>query len=328
MIKTSILDIDQIKILPYIDCDNLNNRIVPILPYYDGTKWQIFIYNNDEIIPLEGQPSEGDYFASKPEKDSDIYFDFLNFIVQRAFWPNVGQAIDSLRNDLHNLGASLGKFQLFYEVSSEKKLEVTRFVASELEYIFIVCRSIFDLLQKVISQMWDKIEFVDKNINKRQIPESFRKMILSSNKLMDVGTITNKFKIPPLLAEFYYRHASFFFMLREYRDNITHRGLDFKSIFNTEKGFAINKDKEPFSTFKIWNKEHLLPNNLASLRPVIAYLIIHTIEACEDFSATIQKIIVFPPDIAPNSKLFIRGYHNKELIKLDKILNDCLWWDE
>ena len=152
-------------------------------------------------------------------------------------------------------------------------------------------------------------------------------MIINNNSLMEVEAIQKQFRIPKALAEFYSRQAPFFQMLRNYRDNIAHRGHEFKFIYVTEKGFAVDKDQQPFASFNVWNEEHMLPNGLSSLRPAIAYVIIKTLTACEDFSNTIQQIILFPPDIAPGFKLFLRGYYNKELLYMNEILENCMWWD-
>lgn len=313
--------------IPYIDVDHIHGRIIPSLSFYDGEEWHFWFPGPDGLVDLRGEPAEGDYFAREPEKDTDIYFDFLNFMNQRAYWPSVTHPIDGIRNDLHNLGASLGKLDLFYHVSKDRKLEVTRFVSTELEYIFVVCRSIFDLLQEIIAELWDKTELVNKGISKRQLPKLFRRMIMKSGSLMEVDAIKTQFRIPRDLAEFYFRQAPFFQILRNYRDNITHRGHEFKFIFTTEKGFAVHKDRQPFASFNVWNEEHMLPNGLSSLRPAIVYVITQTLNACEDFSHTIQHIVRFPSDIAPGFKLFVRGFHNRELLDMNAILENCMWWD-
>ncbi len=67
---------------------------------------------------------------------------------------------------------------------------------------------------------------------------------------------------------------------------------------------------EPFASFGVWNKEHLLPNNLASLRPVLAHVIVQTFSACENFTQVLKKTIKFPPNIVPRFKLYIRGENN------------------
>lgn len=324
MRKVKLADLKKIS---FIDINHIRGRVLPPLSFYDNGEWHLWFPGPNGLIDLKGKPTESDYFARKPERDMDIYFDFLNFIHQRAYWPNVAHPINSIRNDLHNLGASLSKLSFFYQASKDKELEITRYVSTELEYIFVVCRSIFDLLQEIIAKLWDRIDLVDKSISKRQLPKSFRKMIMKSDSLMDVEAIQTQHRIPRDLAEFYFRQATFFETLRNYRDNITHRGYQFNFIFVTEKGFAVNKDELPFSSFNVWNEEHMLPNGLSSLRPAIAFVITRTLAACEDFSATIQHSIRFPSDIAPGFKLFMRGYHNSELLRMNEILEHCMWWD-
>jgi hypothetical protein len=323
------INLSELKKIPYIDLANISGRAIPSLSFYDGNEWHLWFPTPDgRLVDLKGEPAESDYFALEPQNETDLFFNFLNFMTQHAFWPSVIRPINSIRNDVHNLGASLSKLDLYYRISKENKLETTRLVSTEIEYLFIVCRSIFDLLQDIISTIWDKVELKDKSIKKRHLPKSFREMILKSDSLMDVDTISTQFRIPPVLAEFYYRQASFFLTLRNYRDSITHRGYDFKFIFVTEKGFAVHNNQQPFASFNVWNNRHILPNNLASLRPAIVYVITQTLNACEDFTSTIQKTIIFPPEIAPGFGLFIRGFHNKELLKMKDILENCMWWDE
>lgn len=143
---------------------------------------------------------------------------------------------------------------------------------------------------------------------------------------MTIKEIQTQFKIPIELAAFYHRQGPFFQVLRQYRDKVVHSGNDFNP-YVTEKGFAVNANVEPFASFGVWNEEHMLPNRLASLRPVVAHIITKTLRSCEDFSQTIQKIIKFPPDIAPGFKLYIRGHHNDQLISMKEILANCSWWD-
>ena len=247
---------------------------------------------------------------------------------QRACWKEVMLPINGIQNDIHNLGSSLGKLNLFYNYSLESKKDVRRFVSTEIEYVFGVCRSIFDLLQEIISKLWLRIELFDNNINKNKLPPSFRRMVLQDDKLMNIDSINNRYNIPIELASFYFQYGSFFQMLRKYRDDVVHNGKDFSSIFITDKGFAINSGTQPFASFGVWNDKHMLPNNLASLRPPIAYVIKKTLTACEDFSKIIQNIIKFPPEIVPGFRLFIRGYHNQQLLEIEDVINQCKWWGE
>jgi hypothetical protein len=276
---------------------------------------------------LKGEPAEADYFGRSAERNTDVYYEFLNFVIQHAYWPKVAFLIDAIQDDIHNLGASLEKFHLFYEASKQKNANVKRFVSTEIEYLFGACRSFFDLLQEVIANLWDTVTLSDKNIKKRHLPESFRQMIIKGGKVLSTEAIQDIYKIPKSLAEFYTRTTPFFNILCNYRDRIIHQGKKSEMVFVTPKGFAVPNYIEPFASFGVWNEDHLQPNNLASLRPVLAHIVLETLKCCEDFAHTVQQIIQFPPEIVPGFRLFLRGYHNKELLRLNEIRDKVLWWD-
>jgi len=327
MAKLTTITQSELTKIPFIDSKNIGGRVLTTLTFFEEGEWKMWFPSPTGLIRMKGEPSEADYFARMPEKDTDIYLDFLNFMTQRACWADAMQFIDGIRNDIHNLGASLAKLDLFHRSSGDKRIEARRFAATEIEYIFGVCRSLFDLLQKVIATLWQRIVLLDKSIKKRQLPESFGRMVLHDEKLMTAEAIRAQFRVPTELAAFYYRHGPFFQVLRQYRDNVVHSGEDFNSIFVTEKGFAVFAGVEPFASFGVWTEEHMLTNRLASLRPIVAHVITKTLSACEDFAQTIQKIIQFPPEIAPGFKLFIRGYHNHQLLAMKEVLTNCLWWE-
>jgi len=324
--QATIKKSELIKI-PFIDSKNIGSRVLTTLTFFEKGEWQMWLPLPNGLTRMKGEPAEADYFARKPEKDTDIYLDFLNFMTQRACWADTMRFIDGIRNDIHNLGASLGKLDLFHRSSTDSSAEVRRFASTEIEYIFGVCRSLFDLLQAVIATLWRRIELLDKKIKKRQLPKSFRRMVLDGEELMTVEIIETRFHVPTELASFYQRQGPFFQVLRKYRDDVVHSGKDFSSIFVTEKGFAVNADVQPFASFGVWNDEHMLPNRLASLRPVVAHVINETLRTCEDFAQTIQGIIRFPPEIAPGFRLFLRGYHNNRLHAMKDVLKNCKWWE-
>jgi len=318
---------DELRKIPFLDITNLNGRIIPALTFYDGEKWHFWFPGPNGLIQLKAKPVEADYFGKSAECETDIYFEFLNFIIQHAYWPKVAVFIDAIQDDIHNLGASLEKFHLFYEVSKHRKTNLKRFVSTEIEYIIGTCRSLFDLLQSVIATLWDTVTLFDLNIKKKHLPKSFRPMIIKDDKFITAEEIKGIFKIPISLAEFYARSAPFFSTLRNYRDKIIHQGKKSEMVFITQKGFAVPKYIEPFASLGVWNEDHLLPNDLASLRPVLAHICLETIKCCEDFAHTVQQIIQFPPEIVPGFRLFLRGYHNKELLRLNEIRDKVLWWD-
>jgi hypothetical protein len=314
--------------IPFIDSDNIGNRTLTTLTFFDSGEWHMWFPMPTGLIPMKGQPVEADYFGRVAEKSADVYLEFLNFMTQRACWADALRSIDGIRDDIHNLGASLAKLELFHRSSRDQGIDIRRFASTEVEFIFGVCRSLFDLLQEVIAALWQRVELLDANVKKRQLPASFRRMVLKEEQLMAPEAIQARHHVPAQLASFYHRNGRFFQVLRRYRDDIVHSGRDFEFIFVTQKGFAVRADTEPFASFGVWNEEHMLPNRLASLRPVVSHVITATLLACEDFAQTIQQIIRFPPEIAPGFKLFMRGAHTEQLLAMKDVLKYCSWWAE
>lgn len=314
--------------IPYIDAGNIGARTLTTLTFWENKEWHMWIPTPEGFIPMLGHPVEGDYFGKESEAKTDVCIAFLDFMAQRACWKDTLGSVDGLACDIHNLGASLAKIDLFYQVSRERSTEIVRFVSTELEYICGVCRSIFDLLQKTIARIWNHVTLDDKSIVKKNLPDSFRGMVMREQMRMSIDEIMKRWSIPEQLADYYWRQGEFFESLRSYRDQIAHHGRDLRLIFITERGFALRSDTEPFASFSIWNEEHMLPNRLASLRPVLAHIITATLRACEEFTEVMQRFVVFPPPIAPGFTLFCRGHHTRELLHMQPILKNCLWWDQ
>jgi hypothetical protein len=97
-------------------------------------------------------------------------------------------------------------------------------VATEIEYLHSVCRSISDLWQEVVATVWDGIKLLDTGTKKRQLKHSYAGMLFSSNKPRTTQELVDWFGIPPPLAECYTRSTTFFTDLREFRDRILHQG--------------------------------------------------------------------------------------------------------
>lgn len=323
------LPLSELAKVPFIDHDNLRGRVCSPLTFHLDGEWHVWLATPPTLTKIKSaHPVESDYFARERESQADIYFDFMSFISQRACWQGIIRYVDGIRDDIHNLGASLAKVSLFYQVSLDGQHEVRRFVTTETEYIFGVCRSIFDLLQEVVAGLWSMAVPLQAGSQSKtkELKKSFRAMVMEGGKLMDAMAIQEKWLIPKELAEFYHRQGPFFEVLRGCRDEFLHGGRRVEWIFVTEKGFAFRRNMQPFPSFGLYEGEHLQPDELVSLRPVLAHVITSTLCACEDFSATIQKVVQFPPEIAPGLKLFIRGPHVAELLAMPGIIVNRSWW--
>jgi hypothetical protein len=304
--------------------------MAPLLPCLnDDGEWELWIRGRDGLVRLQNPTLvEGDYFAKAPDKDTDIYIEFLNFITKRACWSDLAFLIDGVRDDIHNLAASLEKIDFFFETREQVHRDLSHFVSTETEYIVITCRSLFDLLQRVISKLWKRVRLYDASIQKKNsLPESFRKMVLYDDKLQNPEEIQKRHGLPEPLAQFYHETGPFFDKLRDFRVGIIHHGVGAGPIFQTRRGFAVDTTRKPFSSFDIWEGANLLPNQLGSLRLLTAHIITESLAACESFALTMQQTFELPPDIAPDYKLFLRGHHIKSLLNLKPVLEGQFWWE-
>ena len=141
---------------------------------------------------------------------------FSDFMCKRAYWNELVPFIDGIYDDLQNIGATIAKLDLFYIEWGRNRFDANRFIITELEYLFAVCRSLYDLLQECISRMWLKFKFYDPMLGKVELPSSFRQMLMESNNVMSSERIAAKYRLPTELADYYFRQSDFFKWLREY----------------------------------------------------------------------------------------------------------------
>lgn len=304
------IDLSKLSIIPYLDISNLHGRFISTLIFYEDGAWRTWISAGDQLVEIRAWPAESFYFAVEPESPTDICFHFLDFIAQRASFPRLQKPILGLRDDVFNLSASLAKISHLNASKDTVGPGVSRMVVTEVEYLFSVCRSVFDLLQEIASGLWETINLHDASLNKKPLKDTFSKMVLFQGRSSTENELIERFGLPAPLADYYVRNTNFFMTLREFRDNIIHRGSQIQTIFSSETGFLIQHSLRPFSDMAIWSEEEQQPNDLVPLFPALCVIVHKTLSACEDFSSTIEQIIQFPPQIAPNMRFFMRGFFN------------------
>ncbi|RPJ56684.1 MAG: hypothetical protein EHM12_10030, partial [Dehalococcoidia bacterium] len=311
----------ELKKIFYIEDIN-QNRVFPMLPAYDDdAKFHYWIEKNGIITELLAEPILGDYFSKIKQSENDYYFEFLDFFYQKLLIPDLEHIINSISNDIHNLSASLDQIDLFYKLSLldeykkdyQKFVLLKRYIITEIEYIFISCRSMYDLLQKIIRATWKRIKFIDTTSKKRELPTSFRECVISNEKLLSKDEITKKYLLSDKLSEYYVSEGQVFKKIRDFRVKIEHDGLTPDKIFISDNGFSIYSEYKSFKEFNIWKEETFLPNNLAPLKPILAYVIYSTINAMNKFVNAIEKEIIFMKKVAPEYKLFMRGPATSQL---------------
>jgi hypothetical protein len=299
--------------IPFLDHSNLQGRFLCSLFFYNG-EWHSWIEAGDRIVKAQMWPAEAMYFGTSPELQTDIGFHFLDTIAQKLSFLPLSRTLFGIQDDVFNLSASLAKVRLLHEAKKDIKNGISRMVATEVEYMHGVCRSLFDLWQHVLITVWNNIELLDAKTKKKELPNSYRRMLFEANKLRTVDDLTERFGIPAPLAECYVRSAGFFVDLRKLRDNVIHLGSSVQVIFEGENGFLISEKEVPFRGLSIWHPEEREPNDLVPLLPALAYVVWRTLGTCDEFSRTIARIFLLPPPIVPKMSLYLRGYFNDILM--------------
>jgi hypothetical protein len=262
-------------------------------------------------------PAEAIYFGTVPEQETDIYLHFLDMMGQRLNYLAIPRMFFGLQDDVFNLSASVAKIRLLHRTRKDHRTGVSRMVATEVEYLHGVCRSIFDLWQEVVIVLWDSIKLIDERVKKKQLRKPYREMLFSSNELRTIEEMVRRFPgLPQPLAECYIRSGAFFADLRKFRDRIVHQGAGVNIIFEGEEDFLISEGRVPFKEIKIWHERERQPNGLVPLMPALGFVIYRTLETCDDFSRTLERIFQLPSPLVPNFHIFLRGYFNGELVNV------------
>lgn len=305
------IDPSQLGAVPYLKTDVVGDRIINLLPLWEGGEWQSWLPSPDgKLIAIKMVDAvHSDYLAQEPARADDLLIPFIEFLWKHASWPDVAGRIHALAEDVHNLAASLAKIDHFFQQREAIGDGVCRFVETEMEYVFVVCRSLFDLLQEIVATLWERVQLLDPDLQnaKKQLPKSFRRMVLHDGNLMTPEDIETKHRIPPPLAEFYAETAPFFSELRRHRDRVVHGIGKQQSVFNTERGFGVSPDAEPFASLVDWADADYYNKNVACLRTVLAQAIFGSVYACNAFTTVVASCLRFPPDLAPGYRLFIRS---------------------
>jgi len=323
------VSLDDLRVIPFLDVENIGSRTLVNAMFYDGGEWHSWI-----AIPGRGMqkmkmsPAESLYWAKEPEEASDIMLPFMDFIAQHCMYSQAVRTFFALHEDFFNICASLAKIDLLVEHGRGKDVGVSRLVVTELEYLFSLCRSMFDLLQEMIAAQWQTVKLFDTTLKKKQLRETFSGMVLTGDRLRTRDELAEQFAIPPKLVQFYIEFGAFFSLLREFRDKYVHGGNTPEHIFVTEKGFAVERSREPFASFFVWNDEHMLPNELCSLKPALGHLVLETLRACDAYAQAMAATIQYPKAMVPGMHLFFRGYYNETFQQYVEARDKCLWWPE
>ena len=323
----------ELEKLNHIDCLNIAGRAIPLLPYWDGESWHGWVIKDNQLIDFHPHDvRQGEYFGVKAAEENDIILPFIEFFWQHASWPDLFMLYYRISDDIQNLLTSLAKIDHFFITRDSIGSGVSFFVATEIEYLITVSRSIFDLLQEIISVIWKThIILIDQNAqqmkDKMHLPKSFKDILITNNRLRTKEEIIAKYHFIDELASFYSNIGEFFFCLRSYRDDLIHLGVVLDYIYSTEKGFCVDIKRKPFSLFNIWKDEYKYNDHIYSLRPFLAHIMCYTIGSCNAFIDVIRRTIQFPEPLTSKCRVYNRYFNNSSIITYFEVSrNNIIWW--
>lgn len=309
------------------------------MPFWDGEQWYHWTPKEDgsllELKILDVVSSH--YVAKTSAAPYDFWVQFIELCWQRMNWPEIYPLISALCDDFQNLGTTVAKLRHFFDQKEIiPKDSIASFVATELEYLIVTARTIFDLLQEAISKIWNgRIRLLDEQANavKKQskMPSTFSKMVFENkSEIRGEQQLIDRYAVTASLALAYSKHAQFFATLRNTRDKIIHGGRsDFSTIFVTEKGFCVSPRTPAFSKYGCWHDAQWYNKNIASILPWLAHVVFTTIEACNDITSAFASQLQLPEEIAPGYRVFIRDHTRSAFLDLQKVRNgELVWWGD
>jgi hypothetical protein len=324
------VSLDELRKLKYIAVDTIGDRTVNLMPLWDGEQWHSWFPGDDRLFKLAMHDVVvGEYLGKAAATSSDWYVPFLAFAWQRASWPEVFHLWRHLPDDLHHFATCTAKLEHFHEHRAAIGHGVSAFVQTELEYLFVLARSVFDLQQELISRVWSKrVRLLDPVAEVRRkgrpLPLSFPKIVLRDKQdVRSAEDIATVFGLSPRLAGAYAGAGKFFCGLREVRDAIVHSGTSVDMIFVTDQGFGVHRDLPALRTFGLSLRPQEGSTNVVPLMPLVAHVVFGTLGACDAIIDALAQDVQFPPELAPDYSVFLRGFHNEALLRLKAVYEDA-----
>jgi hypothetical protein len=214
--------------------------------------------------------------------------------------------------------AVLEKYRIL-SVELRRTVETALLVTSELEYLLMAVRSVYDLLQKVAKEAGNLIMRTDSPAERLMatLPDSFAKVVLKGDEILTQDAISALFRLPDPLAAFYAGQAGTFRRIRALRDGIAHHGTDLPYSFAFDEGMAVPIDELPWKDFPIWQSAPLIRERFGPLRSVFAHVISKCLSATSEFAGALSKFVKLPVPVAEGVKVFIRDPYMHHLAQLE-----------
>jgi len=321
----SSCDANAIAQIPYITDVPRDGRSLILLPFFDNIKneWYQYLYTRTRKfsrMPVEDLV-EGLYLARSPANSSSDYFYFLGtFIFQHLSFKMVAKRYMQLEKTIHYFAACLENYHRISSSSSSRGGSLL--IEAELGYLLILVRRFYDLLQKVMKEAGALVKDTHNTSRSllHNLPDNFADIIEFKDQTRTSEEITNKWNLPKQIADFYVSEAKHFLLVRSIRVDLEHRGKSTGTIFNHPDGFAVSISSPPWCDFPIWNPAVKRPNDLGSVRALMAYLINDALELGSRFVKAFWSCIGTPKAIAKDINCYLRNPFSHHLVMLPIML--------
>ena len=327
---------DLLSVMPHLNVGALDDRVLNLMPVWDGSQWHSWTPAGDSLIKIQiVGVQNADYLAKSPQLSSDLFIPFVDVMWQRASWPEIVPLIRAIEADFRNMGTSIAKLKHFHVTRSTLPSgSATDFASTEIEYLIILCRTVFDLLQEMMARIWQgRVRLLDAEAERRRkerkLPDTFSRVCLKDKAaLRTADEIEEQFGLPKVMAERYAQVAPYFAALRDFRDRIVHSGTEVEHLFETERGFCIPKDSRLLAAVSDV-PTHQYNENLVSVLPWLSIAILMTIDTCNSLVNAFASVIPLPEEIAPGYHVFLRTPNTPAIAEVLNVCNGgSPWWDD
>jgi hypothetical protein len=317
----------KLEEIPYLTCVPQDGRALLFQPWYDPSsgEWHMYFDIGPDNF-IRGQVhgmSSGTYYATKPANEQDLDFALGGLITQHLSFPPVASAFYSLVDDIQLLSASLEKLEILRTAVNDHTL-CSFLVETELEYLFVLVRSMYDLLQKISKRIGKLLCKPDGRPAIAELPDSFADVALAGDRPRTHSELATKYQLPDPLSAFYAQQGPLFLRIRDIRVSVEHHGKNLPTVFLTERGFGISTEGSPsWSSLEVWSRHELLSHRIGSVRALAAFLAKSFLDALTGFEQALRAVIspaLLPQAVSQGNKLYLTNPSIHRLSNLENVV--------
>jgi hypothetical protein len=218
---------EELQQVLHLNLGALGDRVVNLMSLWDGEHRHSWLPVGDRVMKVQMvDVVEGPYLAKTAARHSDLLIPFVDLMWQRATWPEIVPLLTAICDDFRNVHRET-KTHVQHPPDAPCR-SGREFASTELEYLVILARTIFDLLQEMMAKIWhQRVRLNDptaKVIRKRRkLPDTFSSLCLEEKRrVCTTAEIEARFALPKAMAEQCAAAAPFFWELHNVRDGVVH----------------------------------------------------------------------------------------------------------